>query len=198
MIIRFLAGAALLCILYISFFPVAALLSKGAVLEEFLSAANNGDSEVIEERINFEALRMNLIRTLETKTQNVRSGPGRIRIGPEPDKVEKVVNYYIRPENVDLALQIKEIIFPQIQERDFIRDTGLIFPFGFKITVGYPVGNNMQNLGPEPPTSPLLKITFHFYLEGGRWVISNADIPLFMVPPDVQDLSPEAYFEKKI
>lgn len=174
---------------YVALFSGGVLLSKDRIAEELIAAVEAKDMETIEKRVDFGAIRSYLKADLGKKSRAVRSGQVNMGIGPVPDKVDEIVEYYVQPEMVAYLLDKRLEIFPDFAAKDFVYTVGFQSPLSFHITVGYP-----KNEGSITTlTDKMTAIRFIFKAQGGlfglRWQAKEMDVPLFMVPPEVYDRS---------
>ncbi len=163
---------------YVVVYASAVELSKDRVVEELVVAARAHDADGLRDRLDFRALRSFLKSDLKKKAKAVRGGSVTIPIGPEPDKIDEIVDFYIQPERIDLLLNLKPNIFPDADPQDFVWDVDFHGPFAFAVTVGYPAEDEQQTLYSERMST----MTFIFKAHGWVWRAKEMHVPLFMVP----------------
>ena len=61
--------------------------------------------------------------------------------GPATTNIDKVVDYYVQPQNIAILPYLHKTTFPDIPVRDFILSRGYAPPYGFSLTFGlrYPL-----------------------------------------------------------
>jgi hypothetical protein len=158
--------------------------SKTVVIQEMIDAARLNDAQAIAARFDWPAVREYMKKTLvENKKATAMFGD----VGPPAAQIPAIVDYYMQPENIDIAFYLHQQLFPTVKEEDFIDSTGYVFPFGFRITLGVP--QNLANANDIPQIMrDRLKVTFVFRLDGMTWKIKEMRVPLLMVPPTVYDV----------
>lgn len=165
---------------YVVVYASAVELSKDRIVDELVEAARADDAQALRDRLDFRALRSFLKSDLKKKSKAVRGGSVTIPIGPEPDKIDEIVDFYIQPERIDLLLALKPKIFPDADPQDFVWDVDFRGPFSFAVTVGYPAEDEQQTLYSERMST----VKFVFKGHGWKWRAKEMHVPLFMVPRD--------------
>ena len=153
--------------------------SKDAVIDELIMAANTKNAEVMAERIHWDVVRQNTIDDLKSKKATM--GSYGTLIGPPKDKIDEIINYYIQRPNIELAYYYHEKLFDNLDPNAFIRDIAFAAPFGFSVTLGYPIEYEGE-YQVDPALKQQLKTRFVFKLDGLTWRIQEINIPIFMVP----------------
>lgn len=168
---------------YVVVYAAAVELSKDRIVEELAQAARDQDMEAFQSRLDFGALRSFLKSDLKKKSKAVRGGSVKVPIGPEPDKVSELVDFYVQPERIGLLFGLKDKIFPDADPQDFVWDVSFYGPFAFAVTVGYPTKKGQQTLFSERMST----VTFVFKGHGWVWKAKEMHVPLFMVPIEQYD-----------
>lgn len=180
---RFLVLGAVLLLGYTGIYIAAVHFSKDRVAEELMAAVQNKDLETIEDRLDIGAIKSFLKKDLIKKSSAVRSGGMNMQIGPPPDKIAETVDFYITPEKVALALDLRTRIFKNYEPKHFIQDVSYEGPFAFSITVGAP-----QKEGSITTMSDaMMAMKFVFKAHSWRWQAKEIHMPLFMVPRKLYD-----------
>jgi hypothetical protein len=168
---------------YIAVYAGAVYVSKDRVAQELVQAVEAKDMATIESRIDFRAVRSFLKKDLSKKAQAVRAGGVAKGIGPAPERIEEIVEYYVQPAMVELLLDLRPQAFPESKASDFIYSVRYYNPLTFSITVGYPrPEGGVTTLGDK-----MSAITFVFKAHGWRWRVKEMHVPLFMVPREIYD-----------
>ena len=157
--------------------------SKNAVVGEIIAASRRGDVAGFAARVDWVPLRAFLKQDLTAQKKSL--GAYGEAMGPPLSRIEKVVDYYVQPENIDIAYYYHEELFPQVKEEDFIDSTGYAFPFGFQVTLGFPKDVSVEDV--PQVMKDRMKARFVFRLNGLTWKIKEMHVPLFMVPAYVYD-----------
>ena len=152
--------------------------SRDAVIDELVAASQKNDVTVFAARVDWEALRGFLKNDLAAQKRS----PLGSSFGPDLSQIDKVVDYYVQPENIDIAFYYHEDVFTGIPERDFIVAEGFAPPFGFSMTLGFPKSVDAKEI---PAAKDRLKARFVFRLDGLTWKIKEMHVPIFMVPRHV-------------
>ena len=153
--------------------------SKDRVISELIEATVNKDQTTLSNRFNWDVVRQNTIDDL--KSEKAALGNYGSAIGPPKSKIDEIVNYYIQPQNIELAYYYHEKIFDDLDPNAFIRDISFKAPWGFSITLGYPIEFEGKH-HVDPVLKQQLKTRFVFRLDGMTWKIDTLEIPIFMIP----------------
>lgn len=164
------------------------IYGKSAVTEELIAASRRDDAEAFAARVDWEGLRAFLKEDIAAQKKQL--GPQRSAAGPAPANIAKVVDHYVRPENIPVAYYYHAELFPQVKEEDFISASGFAPPFGFYVTLAYPKSDPLR-LGMPALMHERFRARLVFRLDGFTWKISELHLPLYMVPSDAHPL-PEA------
>lgn len=153
--------------------------SKDKVIDEMIDAAHRADVAAFSSRIDWPGAR----EYAKTDLAKQKGGLGGDQMGPAKGDIPRVVDYYMQPANLDIIFYLREELFPNIPEKDFIQSVSYSPPYGFTVTVGLP-----KNVGggeiPEGMRSRI-KAWATFRLDGLTWKMREFTVPLFIVPPHV-------------
>lgn len=163
---------------YVVIYASAVELSKDRIVAELIQSARDGDADALRYRLDFRALRSFMKSDLKKKARSMRGGSIAIPIGPEPEQISDLVDFYIQPERIDMLLDLKPKIFPDADPEDFVWDVDFRGPFAFVVTVGYPTPEGEQTLYSERMST----IKFVFKGHGWIWRAKEMHVPLFLVP----------------
>ena len=152
--------------------------SRSAVIDDLVAASQRNDVAAFAERVDWDELRAFLKADLAAQ----KKSPLGSSFGPELSQIDKVVDYYVQPENIDIAFYYHDDVFTGVPERDFIVAEGLSPPFGFYMTLGFPKSIDAKEV---PASKDRLKARFVFGLDGLTWKIKEMHVPIFMVPRHV-------------
>ncbi|MEZ0223804.1 MAG: hypothetical protein ACAH83_04560 [Alphaproteobacteria bacterium] len=157
------------------------VFSKSKVVDEMIDAAHRADVAAFSSRIDWAGAR----EYAKADLAKQKGGIGGDQMGPAKTEIPPVVDYYMQPANLDILFYLREELFPNIPEKDFIQSISYSPPYGFTVTVGLPktVG------GGEIPEAlrGRIKTWATFRLDGLTWKLREFTVPLFMVPPHVYD-----------
>jgi hypothetical protein len=175
------AGLVLLALVVAGFCYVH---SKSAVIDELIAASRRADVAAFSSRVDWEVLRANIKQDLAAQKKNM--GEMGASMGPAAGQIDKVVDYFVQPENIDIAFYLHTEMFPQVKEEDFIDSTGYAFPFGFYVTLGLPKGGGNNDI--PQMLRDRLKVRVVFRLDGLTWKMREMHVPLFMTPAHAYDV----------
>ncbi len=190
----------------IVFALVAALLALPAsvwfygqksVEAEMIDALTRNDSAGVAARVDFDRLRAFLKQDLLAK-KNDKSPIGSLYAasGPATTSIDKVVDYYVQPQNIAILPYLHKTTFPDIPVQDFILSRGYAPPYGFSLTFGLPpqaLSDSAMRAAAER-----FQVRAVFRLSGLTWKLAELHAPLFMVPahvysqPAVEIFAPQA------
>lgn len=156
--------------------------SSDAVIEELIAASQKNDLATFERRIAFDDLKDFLKEDIATRKQKL--GPQAASMGPAPDDIPRVVDYFVKPENIEIFFYYHDEVFKDIPERDFIDSIRFSPPFGFKVTLALPEGAVKQN-EMALALRDRLRVGVIFTIKDFSWKITQMDVPLYMVPRHV-------------
>lgn len=149
------------------------------LVQELITASQKNDISAMADRFSWAETREATADDIKSK-KRVLGSYGR-SIGPPLGKIDDIVEYYIRPENIKIAYDYHDRILKNIDEEEFIRSMGFVAPWGFEVTLGYPL-NYEGELEIDPVLKEQLKATFVFRLDGLTWKVHEIQLPIFMVP----------------
>ena len=168
-------------LLLLATIPAVAYLythSRDAVITEFVRASQNNDVNAMASRIDFASVRASLKEDLKhQKAPGLFSAPG----GPALDSIDRVIDYYVQPENIAILYYYYDMTFEGVAETQFIRDKSFTPIFGFQITLGMP-DTATKSDAMVSSMRDRLKTTLVFGLDGLTWKLKEMYIPAFMVP----------------
>mgnify|MGYP000386188141 CR=1 FL=1 len=172
----------LVLLIFIVVFPSTYFLyhsSKDGAVEEIIAASQSDDVNAMAERFDWESVRQNLKDKITAQKRTM--GNYGTLIGPDISKVDEIVDYYLKPENIEIAYIYHDILFPEVTEEQFIRNIAYAPPFGFSILMGYPKdAPSTQSV--DPLLQEELEARFIFRLDGLTWKVKEINIPIFMIP----------------
>lgn len=160
------------------------VVSKGKVVDEMIDAAHRADVTAFSNRIDWAGVR----EYAKADLTKQKGGLGGDQMGPAKGDIPRVVDYYMQPANLDVLFYLREELFPNIPEKDFIQSVSYSPPYGFTVTVGIP--KNMGTVGGGDVPEALrdrLRAWATFRLDGLTWKVREFTVPLFIVPPHVYD-----------
>ena len=164
---------------YVAVYAGAVNYSKDRVVAELVAAVEANDKEAALARLDMGALRAFLKSDLKKKSRAVRSGNVGMMLGPEPEKVDQIVDFYVQDDKIDLLFELRPKVFPDAEPEDFIKKVSFDGPFAFSVTVGYPSSGDAV----QPTLSQTVSsVTFVFKATGWKWEAKEMYVPLFMVP----------------
>lgn len=153
--------------------------SKDDVIAEMIAASQNNDVSTMAERFHWEDIRAQLKTDIRAR-KNAMGSYGTM-IGPDLNKIDDVVDYYVQPENIEIAYYYHAELFPDTPESAFIQNISYVPPFGFSVLLGYPEQNSStQKI--DPVLSSRLQLRLIFRLDGLTWKVRKFEVPIFMVP----------------
>jgi hypothetical protein len=155
--------------------------SSAKVIDELVMAVHNKDVAAVSARIDWEGLKAQLKEDIAA--QKKAYGQAGTAIGPIASRIAPVVEHYIKEDGIKTAFYYREQLFKDVPERDFIDSTGFALPFGFQVTLAYPVSQAAAN----PMAMAMrdrMKVKVVFGLDGFTWKIREMHVPLYMVPAD--------------
>ena len=168
-------------LLLLSIIPAGAYFyshSREAVIAEFVRASQNNDVNAMANRIDFVSVRASLKEDLKRqKSPGLFVAQG----GPALDSIDRVIDYYVQPENIAILYYYYDMTFEGIAETQFIREKGYTPLLGFQIVLGMPdtatKGDAMVSSMREQVKARLV-----FGLDGLTWKVKEIYMPAFMVP----------------
>lgn len=176
----FIAAAALLLAL-----PAGVLFfSQQKVEAEVVAAVNQADVAALAARVDFDKLRVFLKQDLQAKKAD-KSPIGSLyaNAGPSAGNIDKVVDYYVQPDNIAILYYLRESTFEQIPVERFIVGRGFSPLYGFSLTFGLPP-EAVQD-GAARAAAERFQVRVVFRLSGLTWKVSELHAPMFMVPKHV-------------
>ncbi len=108
--------------------------SRQAVIDELVAASQKDDVAAFASRVDWDTLRAQLKQDLAAQKRS----PLGSSFGPNLDQIDAVVDYFVQPDNIDIAFYYHDDVFKGQPERDFIIEEGFSPPFGFYMTLGMP------------------------------------------------------------
>ncbi len=171
-----------------------AYFGQRAVIHDFIQAAAQNDPAIIDRRVAWDDLRESLNDRLP-ETLSATSGLlGGRTLGPSPDQVPAIVDYYVRPENLEILFYFRTLFFADVPPEDFIHSSFWVSPYRFHITAGYPQGHEVTSeTGISLPTN-MMRVRMVFALRGMRWQMTEMHVPVFLIPRRTYDRPATAYF----
>ena len=154
-------------------------ISRDNVIDDLIIASQKDDVQTMQARVEWDATRANMIADLE-KTKRALGSYGSV-IGPDLDEMDDIINYYIQADHIDLAYYYHAQIFDDLDEREFIRDIAFAPPWGFAVTLGYPMNFEGGRVA-DATLRRELKARLIFRLDGLTWKVHNIELPIFIVP----------------
>ena len=110
------------------------VFSKSKVVDEMIDAAHRADVAAFSSRIDWAGAR----EYAKADLAKQKGGIGGDQMGPAKTEIPPVVDYYMQPANLDILFYLREELFPNIPEKDFIQSISYSPPYGFTVTVGLP------------------------------------------------------------
>ena len=168
-------------LLLLSIIPAGAYFyshSREAVIAEFIHASQTNNVNAMAERIDFASVRESLKQDLKRQ-----KAPGLFvaQGGPGLDAIDRVVDYYVLPENIAILYYFYDMTFEGVAEAQFIREKGFEAPFGFQITLGMPA-EGVKGDAMVSAVRDQVKARLVFGLDGLTWKLKEIYMPAFMVP----------------
>ena len=158
--------------------------SRDAAIAEMIGASENNDVAAMAQRFDWDTLRAQMKEDI-TAQKKAAASYGDL-MGPTLGRVDEVVDYYVQPENIELAYYYHEQLFPEAPEDAFIYEITYQPPFGFGVLLGYPQHSSVPG-AENPILRERIKARFIFGLDGFTWKVQDIDTPLFMVPKKTYD-----------
>jgi hypothetical protein len=156
--------------------------SKGKVIDEMIDAAHRADVAAFSKRIDWAGAR----EYAKADLAKQKGGIGGDQMGPSKTDIPRVVDYYMQPANLDIVFYLREELFPNIPEKDFIQSVSYAPPYGFTVTLGLPKNVGVKGGGDIPEAMrDRVKAWATFRLEGLTWKLREFTVPLFIVPTHV-------------
>ena len=178
--------------------PASVLLySQKKVEAEVVAAVSQGDVNALAARVDFDKLRAFLKQDLHAKKADKSPiGSALANSGPSAANIDKVVDYYVQPDNIAILYYLYESTFEQIPVDRFIVKRGFSPLYGFSMTFGLPP-EAVQQTGAAQAAADRFQVRAVFRLSGLTWKVAELHAPLFMVPrhvynqPAVQIFAPK-------
>ncbi|MGM0422185.1 MAG: hypothetical protein ACQEQL_03700 [Pseudomonadota bacterium] len=158
--------------------------SKEDVVAEMIAASENEDVEAMAARFKWDELRVQLKENI--RARKAALGSYGTSIGPAVSQIDDIVDYYVQPENIELAYYYHNELFPDVPENAFIREIAYAPPFGFSILMGFPTEVD-TGLSVDPMLQDRLRARFIFRLDGLTWKVHEINIPIYIVPRRAYD-----------
>jgi hypothetical protein len=158
---------------------------QNKVLTEMIAASRKDDVAALAARVDWESLRAFVAEDLAAQKKFV--GAQGATIGPAEAEITKVVDYYLKPENIDILYYQHQKRLPQSREEDFIGGQGYAPPFGFQVTLVYP----KKAVTADPILSAIkdrIKVKFVFGLDGLTWKVKEMHVPLYLAPSQTYEV----------
>lgn len=177
--IRQIVLLAFLCVaVFCAAFAIGNIVLRDRQLDKVFDATSAEDIGSLINLISWGEFRENVKEDIGKKIVTVRNN-GR---SPAPvtnlsvQDVNRILEYYIQPESVEILLRIKRGYAPELSPTSFLKRTGFNGLTGFKAVFTHPDPRhgNMFIRSQE--------VTVYFELRGTEWKIVDADIPLVFVP----------------
>lgn len=171
------------------------LYGQKSIEAELVAALERNDTSAVAARVDFDKLRAFLKQDLLAK-KNDKSPIGALYAssGPATNNIDKVVDYYVQPENIAILTYLRNTTFPDIPISTFIVSRGYAPAYGFSLTFGLPpeaLKDSAMRAAAER-----FQVRAVFRLSGLTWKLAELHAPLFMVPehtysqPAVQIFAP--------
>ncbi len=168
-------------------------VGKKSVVEGLIEASRRDDAQAFDDRIDWETLRENLKEGIAGQKKGMGTFAG--NIGPELSQIPAIVDHYIQLRNIPALFYYHGQIFKDVKEEAFIESTGFAAPYGFYVTLAYPLGAT-QGGDMAAAMRQRLKVRVVFGLSGLTWKIRDMHVPLYMVPTQATPI-PDDVLKKK-
>lgn len=185
-------------ILALSYYPVLYLATwwaKDNVITKLINATKSDERDTLEAYINWEKLRTFMKRNLKNKAESIRKARSVPSFGPPAGKIDKLVDHYVTPKGIGMALAIKDMRYPETSPRAFIADSRIEAPSAFAITLALPEkvkgkSGPKLNKGQRRLANMFMRVRFVIERQGWdwRWQVTKMHVPVFLVPPEVYTL----------
>ena len=190
-------------VLALAYYPTLYALTwqaKDDVIAKLITAAEKQDRDTLQAYVDWDRLKQFLKRDLGSKAESVRNAQSVPSFGPPPDKIDELVDHYITPKGIQMALAIKKMRYPDTAPRAFIAESGIEGPSSFSVTLALPEkieGKKGPRLskGQRRLANQFMRVRFVFVRKGWRWRTTQMHVPIFLVPPEA--ISP-AQIERKL
>ena len=158
--------------------------SQKSVEAEVIAAIERNDVSALAARVDFDKLRAFLKEDLRTKKAD-KSPIGSLYAssGPSVENIDKVVDYYVQPENIEILYYLRQSTFEDIPVERFIVKRGFSPVYGFTMTFGLPP--EAMKDGAARMAAERFQVRIVFRLSGLTWKVAELHAPLFMVPEHV-------------
>ena len=177
---RIIFAASALALIAIA--AIVYVFSKDKVIDEMMAAAHRADVTAFSSRIDWAGAR----EYAKADLAKQKGGIGGDQMGPSKGDIPRVVDYYMQPANLDILFYLREQLFPDIPEKEFIQSVSYAPPYGFTVTLGIPKNMGVRDGGDVPEAlRDRLKAWATFRLDGLTWKLREFTVPLFLVPPHV-------------
>lgn len=194
----------IILILALGYYPVLYAITwwaKDEVVTTLVTATESDDLDTLEAHVNWDKLKTFLKRDLENRAESIRNAKSVPSFGPAPEKMSGLVDHYITPEGIEMALTIKDMRYPDTPPRAFIADSDIEGPSSFSVTLALPEdvrGKSGPNFhkGQRRLANQFMRVRFVFVRQGWgwQWRAHEMHVPVFLVPP--QAYTPEQVKQK--
>lgn len=168
-------------------FGLSSYLGRQAVINELVAATETEDADLFAQRVSWEELRAFLKDDIPGRLDGMRKMLGGLALGPSPAQVPDIVDYYVQPENIEVLFLFREQFFADVPVTSFIHDSGWDTPYGFYITLGYPLDHPMPDAMNISMPANMLRVRLVYRLRGMTWRLTAMHVPPLLMPRRTYD-----------
>lgn len=152
--------------------------AKKVVVDNITQAANSGNIYVLNKAVDWNSVRDNMKQDILNNHHNEMVG-----LPNQPQEVEKLVNYYVRPDNVPVLLSMYKKVAPTIDTRSFVHDVR--FSGIREITMEIAAPPQLD----KPWINRLHPVEMVLLLEPTGWKLKRIRPPEYMIPTRIPGTS---------
>jgi len=172
-------GLSLIALLFITVATMN-ILAREHVSAKLIKATKTGDIATIDHLTDWAALRDWLKEDLKHRADSAIAKSTGHALSDE--KIDKLVDFYIRPDNIPSLFFFQKEVAPNVNPADFIRDVTFDGVSRMVVTIAFPPQED------KPWINSLEPVRAIFELENMEWKLVELHTPFYLLPKDAPNL----------